>query len=252
MLPKKILILDTETISIDKPYIYDLGYIVAELIDNQYVAIERHQRIIEQIYDNQALFSTAYYEKKRLKYTSLMKGRKAKKNKYGFALQELNRIIQYHEIETVFAYNSPFDKRAVQFTTSFFKTQDILGSKNWLDLLSIANNFIHNTVQFTDFALKSNSVNPSGLILTNAEVTYQFITGDLLFIEDHTSLADAEIELAILNECIKNGYNNDIEYKRSFIESGKVQYLKIETPEKTYTFKYNKKIKRKNGTIVLK
>ena len=181
-----------------------------------------------------------------------MKGKKAKKNKYGFALQELNRIIQYHQIETVFAYNSPFDKRAVQFTTSFFKTQDILGSKNWLDLLSIANNFIHNTVQYTDFALRNNSVNPSGLILTNAEITYQFITGDLLFIEDHTSLADAEIELEILNECIRNGYNNDIEYKRSFIESGKVQYLKIETPEKTYTFKYNKKINRKNGTIVLK
>ena len=51
MLPKRIIILDTETISITKPYIYDLGFIVAELDEstNQYKAIAQSQQVIEQI-----------------------------------------------------------------------------------------------------------------------------------------------------------------------------------------------------------
>ena len=65
MLPNKIMILDTETIGLEKCFVYDIGFIVAELQENGfYKPIVKSQFIIEQVYDNRELFETAYYNDK--------------------------------------------------------------------------------------------------------------------------------------------------------------------------------------------
>lgn len=251
MIPHKILLIDTETISIEKRYIYDFGYIIAELQNNVYEPMIKSQNIIEQVYDNLALFTTAYYQNKRKTYTNLMKGRTAKKVKYGFAMQTLKHLIKEHNIQYVIAYNSGFDKGAIEFTTDFFKTQNVFKDLIWLDLLAISNNLIHLHESYIDIAKEKRWFNESGYLQTNAEKTYAFISGNYDYIEPHTSLQDCEIELSILNECVKRGFNVKTTYKSKYILSGAKQYLHIEHNGKNYSFGYNKKIKRKNGVISL-
>ena len=252
-LPSSILVLDTETISIDKAFIYDLGYIVAKLDTEtlQYVAVERSQEIISQIYDNKPLFETAYYSNKRKIYTSLMKGRTAKKNKFGYALQKLKHTIKEHNITHVFAYNSNFDFRAVQQTADLFKAQNTLKDLMWVDILAVANHYIHQTTHYTTYAGQNGWINASGYIQTNAEKTYAFLTKNPDYVEPHTSLQDCEIELEILNACVLRGWNNESDYKKRFIASDKKQTLTIKTGDKEYSFSYTKRINRKNGEIVL-
>jgi hypothetical protein len=251
MKPTKILLIDTETISIEKRYIYDFGYIIAELENEQYIPLVKSQNIIEQIYDNLALFTTAYYENKRNTYTKLMQGRTAKKNKYGYVMQTLKHLIKEHDIQYVIAYNSSFDKGAIEFTTNFFKTQDIFKGLIWLDLLAISNNLIHLHESYIDKAKEKNWFNVSGYLQTNAENTYAFLTENYDFKEEHTSLQDCEIELHILNECVKRGFDIETNYKSKYILSGAKQYFRIEHNGKNYSFGYNKKINRKNGIISL-
>lgn len=251
MLPQKILLIDTETISIEKRYIYDFGYIIAELKEGVYQPIVKSQNIIEQIYDNLALFTTAYYESKRKEYTNLMKGRTAKKVKYGFAMQTLKHLMKEHGIEYAIAYNSGFDKGALEFTTDFFKTQNVFENIKWLDLLAISNNLIHLHESYINVAKERKWFNESGYLQTNAEKTYAFITSDYGYVEPHTSLQDCEIELSILNECVKRGLDIKTTYKSKYILSGAKQYLNIEHNGKNYSFGYNKKINRKDGTISL-
>ena len=70
------IIFDTETISLEKAFCYNLGYIITD--ENGKTLIARNF-IIRQIYDNKPLFATAYYAQKRPIYTAYLKGKKAVK-----------------------------------------------------------------------------------------------------------------------------------------------------------------------------
>ena len=46
-------------------------------------------------------------------------------------------------------------------------------------------------------------VSPAGNIKTGAEFAHRYCSGDHSFIEDHTALSDARIEVEILAECFR-------------------------------------------------
>jgi len=99
----KIMILDTE---FNSGFVYDIGFIMAEKTENNdYKAIEKHQFIVEQIYYNHRMFTSSYYDTKRKKYTSLMKGRKAVTKKFGYITQIIASVIKKYDIKKVYAYS---------------------------------------------------------------------------------------------------------------------------------------------------
>jgi hypothetical protein len=207
ILPQKILLLDTETISVNKRFIYDIGYIIAERgEDGLYYAIEKSQYVVDQIYYNEKLFKTAYYEAKRPHYVKLLRSRKAEIKKFGFITQIIAGDLRKHQIGAVFAYNAPFDRGAFDFTCIDFQVKNPFEKITWYDILGIANKFIHLSEGYINFTLENEYFTESGFIETNAEVTYEFISGIDGYKEEHLSLADCEIELAILNTCIANGF----------------------------------------------
>jgi len=57
--------------------------------------------------------------------------------------------------------------------------------------------------QYANIARSLGWVSPAGNIKTGAEFAYRFVCGDYSFIEDHTALSDAQIEVAILAECFR-------------------------------------------------
>ena len=66
------IVLDTETISLEKPFVYDLGYVIVN--DNGDI-IAKKSYVISQVWNNKELFATAYYaDKKPLYYARLKSG----------------------------------------------------------------------------------------------------------------------------------------------------------------------------------
>jgi len=216
---KNILILDTETIGLDKPFIYDIGLIVAEKTEKGYQPIITNSFIIKQVYDNKLLFETAYYHDKRPHYTKSMQGRTAYKKYWGHVARYIDKLVKTYNIQTVYAYNAPFDKRAIATTSKVLKTYQPLKKVQWGDIMAISNALIHQTVEYKDYCKAVNAITPKGYYQTNAERTYQYIKGEKDFQEAHMGLQDAIIELDILNHCIDRGYNEKKEYRKQFIRA---------------------------------
>jgi len=229
-LPKKILVLDTETISIEKRFIYDVGWSVMEFCEKlqKYVAIVKRQYIIKQFYECKPLFETAYYSSKKVNYTRLLRGRKAKLKHWGHAMRRLESDIAEHNIDSYFAYNVDFDRKAFIFSSEFLNSINPLKNLQPYDIWTIASN-IHHSEGYQNFVrswhnkyledrkvykklswlekqqTKINNrhgISEAGNFVTNAEMTYAYLINDLEYVEEHTSLQDVEIESDILNYCI--------------------------------------------------
>jgi hypothetical protein len=216
---KHILIIDTEAIGLEKPFIYDIGLIVAEHTEQGYKPIITNSFVIKQIYDNQLLFQTAYYYNKKPLYTKSMQGRKSYKRYWGHVARYIDKLVAVYDIKSVYAYNSPFDKKAVETTSKILKAYQPLKRVEWRDIMAVSNELIHQTTDYKAYCERNGGITPKGYYQTNAERTYQFIKGEPNFTEQHTGLADALIELDILNHCITNGYDQTKYYRKQFIRA---------------------------------
>jgi hypothetical protein len=89
----------------------------------------------------------------------------------------------------------------------------------------------------------------SGNYSTTAEDVYRFILQDEEFVEEHTALADSEIELAILCNCVEQGAEWNTDYKvYSSIPKNSVKEMEIVDAEgNSHKFQYTTKRKLKEG-----
>ena len=104
-----ILVFDTETISVDKPFCYNIGYVIYDT-DGHKILVKR-DFVVEQIWYNQPLFETAYYYDKRQIYVDGMRSRKTKLMKYGFIQRKMISDIRQYHVDGAYAFNSGFDER---------------------------------------------------------------------------------------------------------------------------------------------
>ena len=190
------LLIDTETISLEKRFVYDIGYIV---VDENLKPVTYGSLILSQVYDNKALFETAYYSKKRPLYTGMLKSRKAKKTKVGHAFRTLRAIIKEYEITEMLAYNGYFDLGAMNFTAKFFGLKNPVGKLKVIDIQALANHEIHNTAEYKRYCLDKGFVSQKGYLQVNAEITYNYLYDEPVA-EDHVGLNDCFLELEILRK----------------------------------------------------
>lgn len=194
-MPNK-MILDTETIGLNKPFVYDIGFII---VDDNFQILKSEHYIVKQIYDNKPLFATAYYSVKKPLYTKLLRQRKAKKENLGVITQTMKRLMKSYEVNDIYAYNCHFDKRALQFTIEHFKLQNVFETKNFIDIMKLAKK-LHESIDYLTFTDINNKKTETGRPKRTAETTYQFIIKNPNFVEAHISIKDCEIELEILKK----------------------------------------------------
>lgn len=219
MKPNNILILDTEALDLQRPYVYDIGLIVARLNDKGlYEPIAKASFVIKQVYDNRPLFETAYYSYKRPIYVNMMKGRKTIKKHYGHVMRYAESLIKLYGISKLFAYNSDFDKKALQFTAEKLKTRNAFSQLEYNDIQAISNQYIHDTAEYKEFCKDNGLISEKGFYKMSAETTYQYLTNNKDFTEKHMGLDDCIIELDILNESIKKGYDFK-QYRKRFFKA---------------------------------
>ena len=246
-----IAIFDTETTSLDKPFCYNIGYVIAS--DNGETLLRRDY-VVEQAWHNLPLFCSAYYAEKRPLYIARMKARSTIMDKFGYICQQMRRDFKSYEVAQAYAYNSDFDERVFDFNSDWYKCANPFDELNIYDIRGYVHQFLVDN-DFLAFCEEYGRFTESGNYSTTAETIYQYISDNTEFTEEHTALADSEIESQILFATIAKGAEFGQRYpiKRS-IERTTERELHIKTAEQTdFYFKYNKiRINKERTEITLK
>jgi len=208
-----IVIFDTETTSLEKPFCYNIGYVIS---DEQGEVICERSFVVEQIWYNRPLFSSAYYAEKRNIYVAEMKGRKTKLEKFGYICQQMIRDFRNYEVERAFAYNSPFDEKVFDFNCDWYKCNNPFDNIPVSDIRGFVHQFLIGP-GYISFCEQYKLFTESGNYSTTAETAYKFISDNYDFTEEHTALSDSQIEKEILFYCVGKGAKLNVNYgvKRS-------------------------------------
>lgn len=247
-----IMIFDTETISLEKPFCYNVGYMIINAETGEFIC--SRDFVVEQVWHNPMLFSTAYYANKRDIYVKAMRCRKTFMDKFGYICQRMIRDIKNFEVTSAYAYNSSFDEKVFNFNCDWFKCNNPFDNIPIYDIRGYAHHFICDN-DFKKWCEEHNAFSDSGNYSTTAENVYRYISGYNDFVEEHTALADSEIETEILLFSLDAGATIETDYKA---------FRSITRPQrKTFTVKRDKEIifsdecesiryMKSNFTIILK
>lgn len=194
-----IVVFDTETTSLEKPFCYNVGYVI---LNEKWEVLKKREFVIEQVWHNLPLFHTAYYANKRPLYISRLRVRdNISMEKFGYVTQRMSHDFSKYEVTAAYAYNSPFDDKVFQFNCDWFKVINPFDNIPILDIRGVVHAFIAETPAFHAFCDEFQRYTESGNYSTTAETLFQYISRDTNFAEDHTALSDAEIEAKILQTC---------------------------------------------------
>jgi hypothetical protein len=196
-----IVIFDTETISIEKPFVYNIGYVIVDT--DTFSIIHKADWIVEQIWHNRELFSSAYFADKKEIYISAMRGKKTRMEKLGYITQTMCRLFKELDVQYAFAFNSGFDDGVFKFNCDWFKVKNPFDNIPIYDIMGFAYKFIGFTPAYQKFCEDNQLITPKGHYSLSAESVYKFVSQDTEFIEAHTALADSEIEADILKYCVE-------------------------------------------------
>ena len=196
MKEKIIMVLDTETLGLDNPTIYELGYVIHNQVSKE--ILKERDYLIKQVYDNKELFASAYYSHKRPLYEEKLATGLAKNVWWGYALKVLVSDIQKYGVDEIYAFNSKFDTRAIKHTMEQLRAitkfeTEILDIMNYIKSITDTESYM-NFCESNGYMTKHKKPKPQ----KKAETLYRYLTNNVDFIEDHMALEDSQIELYIL------------------------------------------------------
>ena len=117
------------------------------------------------------------------------------------------------------AHNSGFD-----FNKTF--VAECIDGLEFIDTWQAFFDTIGKYAKYNRFCCENGFVTKSGNIQMSAEVCYRFISGDVDFVEEHTALADCEIEMEILRavwnthrKFNRNQHKGDLPYRYETVKA---------------------------------
>lgn len=205
MSEKYRVILDTETAgSIGFPLPYDFSYKIVRGKDM--IEVVSRQFIIREIFLDTALMDTAYYADKVPLYWVRIWDKTAQLVKMYDARKTFLEDCKKYHVKEIYAYNMSFDLRACdclmkKLTDGKYKhffPKEFKMCCIW----NMATDAFLATKKYYNFVVEHNYFSEKGNVLTNAEVAYNYITGDVTFTEKHIGIDDVNIETEILKYCL--------------------------------------------------
>jgi len=227
---KNILVFDTETTGeFGQPLIYDFGY---KIISPSGQVLHMKNALVREIFESRFLMDKAYYSQKVKTYQEMVVNHEIDVEPFHKIIREFIAATRKYKVEIISAYNIAFDIRALNGTMRMCYSQGhdkkilekLIEQKNkkLLCIWNLACETILDTDEYREFAATHNLISEKGNYFTNAEVTYQYMTKDLNFKEDHTALSDVNIEIEILLHILKN-YSGNLTYGLHYGSWKKVQ-----------------------------
>lgn len=232
-----IVVFDTETTSVNKPFCYNIGYCIVD-VEAEKMLVKRDY-VVEQVWHNPMLFTTAYYAEKREKYVKAMRSRKTEMSKYGYICRAMIRDFVNYNVIGAYAYNSKFDDGVFTYNSDWYRCVNPFDNMSIFDIRGYVHQFMIDDA-YKAFCEEHNYFTDSGNYSTTAETVYRYITGNTDFIEDHTALSDSEIETGILLHCIRKGaeINTAYETKMSIKREVEKTLTLKDTAGETHEFDY--------------
>ena len=200
------LVIDTETCNtVEQPLPYDIGYAICDRMGN--IEIERSFVVAETFLDMKDTMKSAYFAEKIPQYWEDIKnGIREIKSIYKIRKQVAEDMKTYG-VKKVGAYNMGFDKRALnnvmRYTTKSFCRWFFPFGTEFFCIWHLATQTLLQQKTFFKMAEKNGWFSEKGNLLTNAEVTYNYINKMSDFKESHTGLEDVRIEIEIMAHCFR-------------------------------------------------
>ena len=200
------LVIDTETCNtVEQPLPYDIGFAICDRMGN--IAEERSYVVAETFLDMKDTMKSAYFAEKIPQYWEDIKnGSREIKSIYKIR-KEVKDLMNKYNVKKVGAYNMGFDKRALnnvmRYTTKSFCRWFFPFGTEFFCIWHLATQTLLQQKTFFKMAEKNDWFSEKGNLLTNAEVTYNYINKMSDFKENHTGLEDVRIEIEIMAHCFK-------------------------------------------------
>lgn len=215
---KRFAVLDTEATNTGQANpsrfgvgasVYDLGYTIADASGAVY--LER-RFIIRDIFMDDGKMRNAYYANKIPQYYQALADGTAQLLTMREAWQQLKTDLRTHEVRDAWAYNARFDRDALNSTVAQCSNGWVpwalpYGTK-WRDIMQAFATCYAKTKRYRAFCegLAANgydALTKSGQPRKTAELAYRYLTKETDYDEQHTALSDAQDELTILLNCLK-------------------------------------------------
>lgn len=200
------LVIDTETCNtVEQPLPYDIGFAICDRMGN--IAEERSYVVAETFLDMKDTMKSAYFAEKIPQYWEDIKnGSREIKSIYKIR-KEVKDLMNKYNVKKVGAYNMGFDKRALnnimRYTTKSFCRWFFPFGTEFFCIWHLATQTLLQQKTFFKMAEKNGWFSEKGNLLTNAEVTYNYINKMSDFKESHTGLEDVRIEIEIMAHCFR-------------------------------------------------
>lgn len=209
MMTEKIIVLDTETTnSLDDPICYDVGFIVCDFEGNIY---SKHSFVNADVFCNEELMESAFFKDKIPTYWEQIKEGERTLTSFKNIKWTLRHIMKENEITKVFAYNCRFDYISLVTTERYLtksKYRYVLPyGTEYHDILGLSRKVLGKDTIYRDFCKANNYLTSYNGNRYTAEIVAQYLF-DKNFTEEHTALADCEIEYKILLKCRELGGAN--------------------------------------------
>ena len=215
---KYIMVLDTETTNnnmeskFNDGLVYDIGFTIADKKGNIYA---KRSYAVKEIFDWKELMDTAYYKNKLPKYYEKLAKGEMKKETIWNIRKAIKTAMEYFNITEVWAFNANFDLTTLNNTVRYLSGS---GCRYFFKYGTEICDIWHVACQTLGLQKTfqwENVRNDKGNLVTNAERMFGYIIQDETFEEEHTGLADAEIETKILARCLASHKSIDKKINRA-------------------------------------
>lgn len=196
-----VLVLDTETIGVCDPTVYDLGYVIYDLADGRVLVARDY--LTKEVYGQTERMKTAYYANKLPLYEERLADGYCKKVKWSYILRQLKRDINKYKVGGLWAYNSGFDKRAIAKTCKELKVNHNPTADGINDIWKgLTDPHITESAAYQEFCRRNGyfTKHKKPRVRATAEIVFRFLTQDEDYQEQHTALEDSKIEAVILRK----------------------------------------------------
>ena len=200
------LVIDTETCNtVEQPLPYDIGFAICDRMGN--IAEERSYVVAETFLDMKDTMKSAYFAEKIPQYWEDIKNGTRKIKSIYKIRREVKDLMNKYNVKKVGAYNMGFDKRALnnvmRYATKSFCRWFFPFGTEFFCIWHLATQTLLQQKTFFKMAEKNGWFSEKGNLLTNAEVTYNYIKKMSDFKEEHKGLEDVRIEIEIMAHCFR-------------------------------------------------
>jgi DNA polymerase III epsilon subunit-like protein len=197
-----IATIDTETVGLEG-HVYDIAWCIHNKRGD--IRIERNFLVEENFTDPAKMMGAFYAGKHFTHYARMLQDGEVRLTPWAEIVATMRADFLVHGVNVVAAYNAGFDFRVLAQTHRELAGggKMLTDAVKVLDIWQFACETKLSQKAYANIARAMGWVSPAGNIKTGAEFAHRYCSGDHSFIEDHTALSDARIEVEILAECFR-------------------------------------------------